>query len=142
MTVYTREDKLKAVDYFMTKILIKSNPIHLRARAFLSQFKHIVVTMGNFPEMSDIYGCVMKPIDDISYEELSELLIEYCGDDSFIPKLYCLKCGKQYVFFKEDGSIQTVKRQSSIVSNEYLESLPFDIVSALESGVITIEEVK
>ena len=35
MAVYTKEDKLKAVDYFMTKILIKSNPIHLRAREFL-----------------------------------------------------------------------------------------------------------
>lgn len=142
MAVHTREDKLKAIEYFMTKILIKSKPTHLRAQAFLSQFKHIVETMGNFPEMSDIYGCVMKPIDDISYEELSELLIEYCGNDSFIPKLYCLKCGKQYVLFKKDGSIQTVKRPASIVSNEYLESLPFDIVSALESGIITIEEVK
>lgn len=142
MTVHTKEDKLKAVDYFMTKILIKSKPINLRAQAFLSQFKHTVITMGNFPEMSDIFGRKLSPIDDISYEELSELLIEYCGDDSFIPKLYRLKCGKQYVFFKEDGSIQTVKRQSSIVSNEYLESLPFDIVSALESGIITIEEVK
>lgn len=142
MTIHTKEDKLKAVDYFMTKILIKSKPINLRAQAFLSQFKHTVITMGNFPEMSDIFGRKLSPIDDISYEELSELLIEYCGDDSFIPKMYRLKCGRQYVFFRKDGSVQTVKRQSSIVSNEYLESLPFDIVSALESGIITIEEVK
>lgn len=142
MTLHTKEDKLKAVDYFMTEILIKDNTLHIRARELLSQFKYIAITMGNFPEMSDIFGVNMSPIDDISYEELSDLLIEYCGDDSFITKLYCLKCGKQYVLFKKDGSVQTVKRQASIVSLDYLESLPFDVTLALESGVITIEEVK
>ena len=56
-------------------------------------------------------------------------------------KLYRVRAGNRYVRFNLDGSIIGVKKDNSIVCLERLAKLPFDYKKAVESGIITLEEV-
>lgn len=56
-------------------------------------------------------------------------------------KLYRVRAGNRYVRFNLDGSIIGVKKDNSIVCLERLSKLPFDYKKAVESGIITLEEV-
>lgn len=56
-------------------------------------------------------------------------------------KLYRVRAGNRYVRFNLDGSIIGVKKDNSIVCLERLSKLPFDYQKAIESGIITLEEV-
>ncbi|WP_373750064.1 DUF1642 domain-containing protein [Jeotgalibaca porci] len=56
-------------------------------------------------------------------------------------KLYRVRAGNRYVRFNLDGSIIGVKKDNSIVCLEHLSKLPFDYKKAVESGIITLEEV-
>ena len=56
-------------------------------------------------------------------------------------KLYRVRVGNSYVRFNLDGSIIGVKKDNSIVRLERLSKLPFDYKKAVESGIITLEEV-
>jgi hypothetical protein len=56
-------------------------------------------------------------------------------------KLYRVRAGSRYVRFNLDGSIIGVKKDNSIVCLERLSKLPFDYKKAVESGIITLEEV-
>ncbi len=56
-------------------------------------------------------------------------------------KLYRVRAGNRYVRFNLDGSIIGVKKDNSIVCLERLSKLPFDYKKAVESGIVTLEEV-
>lgn len=56
-------------------------------------------------------------------------------------KLYHVRAGIRYVRFNLDGSIIGAKKDNSIVCLERLSKLPFDYKKAVESGIITLEEV-
>ncbi len=56
-------------------------------------------------------------------------------------KLYRVRAGNRHVRFNLDGSIICVKKDNSIVCLERLSKLPFDYEKAVESGIITLEEV-
>lgn len=56
-------------------------------------------------------------------------------------KLYRVRAGNIYVRFNLDGSIIGAKKDNSIVCLERLSKLPFDYKKAVESGIITLEEV-
>lgn len=56
-------------------------------------------------------------------------------------KKYRVRAGNRYVRFNLDGSIIGVKKDNSIVCLERLSKLPFDYKKAVESGIITLEEV-
>ena len=56
--------------------------------------------------------------------------------------LYRLKAGKNYLYFKNDGSVQTVTKKNATINKERLEKLPFDLEQALDSGIIELEELE
>ncbi len=56
-------------------------------------------------------------------------------------KLYRVRAGNSYVRFNLDGSMIGVKKVNSVVGLERLSKLPFDYKKAVESGIITLEEV-
>lgn len=56
-------------------------------------------------------------------------------------KKYRVRAGNRYVRFNLDGSIIGVKKDNSIVCLERLSKLPFDYKKAVESGIVTLEEV-
>ena len=56
-------------------------------------------------------------------------------------KKYRVRAGNRYVRFNLDGSIIGVKKDNSNVCLERLSKLPFDYKKAVESGIITLEEV-
>ena len=56
-------------------------------------------------------------------------------------KLYYVRAGSRHVRFNLDGSIIGAKKGNSIVGLERLSKLPFDYKKAVESGIITLEEV-
>lgn len=54
---------------------------------------------------------------------------------------YRIKAGNNYVIFKKDGSIQTVRKENATISRIELNNLPFNIGKAVASGIIVVEEV-
>ena len=56
-------------------------------------------------------------------------------------KMYRIKCGGRYVKFQMDGTVRGSKGQGAIISESYLNRYPFDVHKAIESGIITLEEV-
>ncbi|MCM3109918.1 hypothetical protein [Lederbergia lenta] len=65
--------KLEAIKYFLENVLDDRHPLEERKGFMLHHGKK---TCQGFPEWSDFYGVRLKPIDDISWEELDKLVSE------------------------------------------------------------------
>lgn len=76
----TKEDKLKAVQFYLTEVLVKSYPLEMRKKEFLRQFKHYKNFYGGHPEFSDLWGIELDSLNDITMKELNGLLKQYEED--------------------------------------------------------------
>lgn len=74
-------------------------------------------------------------------EKMLKALMDMDGYEVEKEKLYRVRAGNRYVRFNLDGSIIGVRKENSIVCLERLSKLPFDYKKAVESGIITLEEV-
>ena len=77
----------------------------------------------------------------INQEQFCRAFLEWPNVEVEKEKLYRVRAGNRYVRFNLDGSIIGVKKDNSIVCLERLSKLPFDYKKAVESGIITLEEV-
>lgn len=69
--LYTREDKLNAVKFFLNETLNTKYSLEIRKEEMERVGKR---WCSGHPEWSDIYGINLRPIDDISYTELLHLI--------------------------------------------------------------------
>lgn len=137
--MYTKEDKLKAVDCFMTKILIKDFPEDVRAKEMISQFIHLY-NKGMFPEFSDIWGSEVSALDDITPRELKELTKEYTEGRYKGEHFLRVKVFGRYVRFNNHGMVPS-SRKNGKTPYEKIAEMDFDLKMAIASGVIEVEEV-
>ncbi|WP_373768373.1 DUF1642 domain-containing protein [Jeotgalibaca porci] len=100
----------------------------------------------------DMLGSLTTELDSASsidnevaqwFRENTEKMLKALMDDYEVEKekKYRVRAGNRYVRFNLDGSIIGVKKDNSIVCLERLSKLPFDYKKAVESGIITLEEV-
>ncbi|MGK4040891.1 hypothetical protein AB0Y20_01220 [Heyndrickxia oleronia] len=69
--MYTKQEKLLAIQYFLNGVLNNSFPIQDRKL----EMKRIGKNMcKGLPEWSDFFGVKLKPLDNVSYTELIELI--------------------------------------------------------------------
>lgn len=57
-------------------------------------------------------------------------------------KFYTVRFGTGYIYLHNNGGCRGSKRSGSIVSGKKLMKLPFNIHLALESGIISLEEIE
>ena len=68
---------MESISYFLNEVLNRKFSLKARKRE-MERVGHRICQ--GFPEWSDFWGVKMKPIDDISIEELRELLDEYSNE--------------------------------------------------------------
>jgi len=71
---------MNSISYFLNEVLNRRFPLKVRKREMERIGRR---TCQGFPEWSDLWGVKMKPIDDISIEELRVLLDEYSNEWMF-----------------------------------------------------------
>ena len=116
---------------------------------FIEKWKNEGLTMSEWFEFNyddEDEDKVSKWLYDNDYEEnrRREYLLIHAiryGCEVEKEKLYRVRAGNRYVRFNLDGSIIGVRKENSIVCLERLSKLPFDYKKAVESGIITLEEV-
>lgn len=100
----------------------------------------------------DMLGSLTMELDSASiidnevaqwFRENTEKMLKALMDGYGVEKekLYRVRAGNRYVRFNLDGSIIGAKKDNSIVCLERLSKLPFDYEKAVESGIITLEEI-
>lgn len=100
------------------------------------------LSFGNNDVDEDVYKWLYNNLNEKNIRR-EYLLIDAIrnGYEVEKEKLYRVRAGNRYVRFNLDGSIIGVKKDNSIVCLERLAKLPFDYKKAVESGIITLEEV-
>lgn len=73
MNIKDKKLKVKAINYFLNEVLNKKYSMDIRKEEMLRQASKFC---KGFPEWSDFWGNDLKPIDDISKNELKILLNE------------------------------------------------------------------
>ena len=100
----------------------------------------------------DMLGSLTTELDSVSsvdnevaqwFRENTKKMLKALMDDYEVEKekKYRVRAGNRYVRFNLDGSIIGAKKDNSIVCLERLSKLPFDYKKAVDSGIITLEEV-
>lgn len=69
--MYSKEEKLEAIRYFLNEILNDDYLLIERKKEMIRVGKRFC---QGFPEWSDYWGNVLKAIDDVSLQELKELI--------------------------------------------------------------------
>lgn len=153
---YLHERNLVAVDATMfhqtgmqNKVIVKKPVIPQFVADFIeAQYDPVYEMCVNY-EMwgvngddgtTDFTGEIAEWFDDsLNVENYYRACID--GYEVEKEKKYRVRAGNRYVRFNLDGSIIGVKKDNSIVCLERLSKLPFDYKKAVESGIITLEEV-
>lgn len=94
----------------------------------------------------DYIAKLKKPSTTIDCVTCSRI-VKYTEDNGkwtreYIERQYGIKCGGNYVKFNLDGTMRGSKKYGAIITESYMRKYPFDIQKAIESGIITLEEVK
>ena len=75
---------MESISYFLNEVLNRKFSLKARKREMERVGRR---TCQGFPEWSDLWGVKMEPIDDISIEELRELLDEYSNETYLYSKI-------------------------------------------------------
>lgn len=59
-----------------------------------------------------------------------------------LDKYYAVKFGDGYLYLFDRGGGRGSKRSGSIISGQKIMRLPFNVHMAIESGIISLEEIK
>ena len=123
----------------MDEVFIKDIPEGVRAKEMISQFTHLY-KKGMFPEFSDIWGAEFSPLDEITPQELKELIKIYTNGRYKGERFLRVKVFGRYVRFNNHGMVPS-SRKNAKTPYEEIAKMDFDLKMAVDSGVLEVEEV-